>query len=89
MVDSGASVNVAPRWFAPTANMEQGRRLTLKTATGEPVNKEGEGVVQVRPKTGGNALIKFDVYDKVKQPILSVQKLNESGNTVTFAPNGA
>ena len=77
MVDSGASVNVCPKWFGKSKLRQSGGATRIRGADGKPLQEYGKR--QIWLKIGGQTkLYDFHVLD-VTKPILSVSYLCEHG----------
>ena len=77
MVDSGASVNVCPKWFG-NSNLEQSDDATcLRGANGKPLQEYGKRQIWLKI-CGQTKRYDFHVVD-VTKPILSVSCLCENG----------
>ena len=78
MIDSGASVNVCPKWFGTPSCNSLMVRTCLRGANGEPLQeyrKATDLVENLRSDENGDD---FHVVD-VTKPILSVSRLCEHG----------
>ena len=77
MIDSGASVNVCPKWFGKSKLQQSDGATRLKGVAGKPLQKNGER--QVWLKIGGQTK-RYDFHVvHVTKPILSVSYLCEHG----------
>ena len=77
MIDSGASVNVCPKWFG-NSRMEQSDGVTcLRGANGKPLQEYGKRQIWLKI-CGQTKRYDFHVVD-VTKPILSVSCLCEKG----------
>ena len=77
MIDSGASVNVCPKWFG-NSKLEQSDGVTcLRGANGKPLQEYGKRQIWLKI-CGQTKRYNFYVVDMTK-PILSVSCLCENG----------
>ena len=82
MVDSGASVNVCPKWFG-NSKLEQSDDATcLRGANGKPLHEYGKR--QIWLNIFGQTK-RYDFHVDVTKPILSVSCLCENGVETHFA----
>ena len=93
MVDSGACDHVCPPDFAPLSPIQEtvasraGKNFV--GANGSKIRNLGRKDVTACTITGQKTLFKVQVADCLKNPILSVLKLEKSGNKVVFDDKGS
>ena len=77
MIDSGASVNVCPKWFGNSRLEQSGGATCLRGANGKPLQEYGKRQIWLK-MCGQTKRYDFHVVD-VTKPILSVSCLCENG----------
>ena len=87
LLDSGACMHVAPRWFAAHAPLYKAPDISLRTASGAQLQVDGVRDVELWARSReGQAVkltIRFAICD-VKAPILSVGAAMEKGMQIDF-----
>ena len=77
MIDSGASVNVCPKWFGDSKLQQSDGATCLRGANGEPLQEYRKRQIWLRT-CGQTKRYDFHVVD-VTKPIFSVSRLCEHG----------
>ena len=78
MIDSGASVNVCPKWFGESILQESDGSVQLRGADGRTLQDDGKRQIWLKI---GNHLRQYDFHVvEVTKPILSVSYLCEKRN---------
>ena len=83
MVDSGAFVNVCPKWFGNSKLEQSDDAICLRGANGKPLQEYGKGQISLKI-CGQTKRYDFHVVDETK-PILSVSCLCENGEETHLA----
>ena len=91
VIDSGAGASVGPKCLAgtgklrPSSGSKAGQKFT--SASGEPLKNEGEVVLPSFTEDGLSLKATFQIAD-ITRPLLSVSKICEKGNLISFGANG-
>ena len=81
-----APANVFSLSIEPTEKSKAGRNYF--GAGGDRLNNPGAQRVQSQDLTGQCLMLEFDIADKVANPLASVYKITQKGNSVTFEKDG-